>query len=355
MVIESLKAKDIALFKVGHRRWMKTIAALITVAFVCLTAAVLDVREVEGQQATAVTTGPPPSPASTPLDDTRYRIGPGDVLAIIVRKTPELSMEAVRVDQQGMIHIPMIKGQITAACRTENELAKEIEDLYREYKTDPSVDIFVREYQSRPVAVIGAVNSPNQFRLQRRVRLLEMLTFAGGPSGAAGRVVNVIHASGTDICETASPNGSGETEPLSVFRLTDTLKGVLAANPFVAPGDIVQVPQADQVFVVGHVFSPRAIPLQDKTITVSRAIAMAGGPQRDSKTNGIRIVRQADGDAKQVILVDLKAIENRNAIDVALLPNDIVEVPSSTGKVILSTLQGAIVPIATQAPIRAIP
>src|SRR5215471_6842967 len=205
MVIKSVKAKGIALFKVSHRLWTKTIAALITVAFVGVAAAVLGVREAEGQQAPAVTAGPPANPASAPLDDTRYRIGPGDVLAIIVRKAPELSMEAVRVDQQGMIHIPMIKGQITAACRTENELAKEIEDLYREYKNDPSVDIFVREYQSRPVAVIGAVNSPNQFRLQRRVRLLEMLTFAGGPSGAAGRVVNVIHASGTDICETASP------------------------------------------------------------------------------------------------------------------------------------------------------
>jgi polysaccharide export outer membrane protein len=334
---------------------MKNLAALMTVAFISVAAAVLDVREAEGQQAPTVTTGSSPSPASAPLEDTRYRIGPGDVLAIIVRKAPELSMEAVRVDQQGMIHIPMIKGQITAACRTENELAKEIEDLYREYKTDPSVAIFVREYQSRPVSVIGAVNSPNQFRLQRRVRLLEMLTFAGGPSGAAGRVVNVIHASGTDICEAGSANGAGEAESLSVFRLTDTLKGKVEANPFVAPGDVVQVPQADQVFVVGHVFSPRAIPLQDKTITVSRAIAMAGGPQRDSKTGRIRIVRQADGDAKQVIFVDLKAIEDHNAVDVALLPNDIVEVPSSTGKVILSTLQGAIVPIATQAPIRAIP
>ena len=103
------------------------------------------------------------------VDDTRYRIGPGDVLNIVVRKAPELS-GPVRVDQRGMIRLPMIDGEVTAACRTESELATQITTLYLEYKNNPSVEVFVTEFQSRPVAVIGAVNAPGQFRLQRQVR-----------------------------------------------------------------------------------------------------------------------------------------------------------------------------------------
>ena len=290
--------------------------------------------------------------------DTRYRIGPGDVLAIIVRKAPELSLEAVRVDQRGMIRIPMIEGELMAACRTESELATQVATIYLEYKKNPSVEVFVREFQSRPVAVIGAVNSPGQFRLQRPVRLGELLTFAGGPSGNAGRIIDVIHAGGPSVCEQESTAGVAPAETmqgLRVFQLNDTLRGTEGANPFVQPGDIISLPEADQVWVVGHVLQPRAIALKDKTITLSRAIAMAGGPQRDSKTSRIRIVRQTNDGRKQEIIVDLGAIEKQKAEDIALLPNDIVEVPASAGKTFLQALQGAIAPTLTNGSIRAIP
>lgn len=300
---------------------------------------------------------PPGSTAVTSVssEDTRYRIGPGDVLAIIVRKAPELSMEAVRVDQRGMIRIPMIDEAVPAACKTESELATHIATLYLEYKTNPSVEVFVRDFQARPVAVIGAVNAPGQFRLQRQVRLLELLSFAGGPSEKAGRVIDVIHAGGPNICE-SNASESETPQTLAVFKLNDTLKGKEGANPFVQAGDVVSLPEADQVFVVGYVYQPRSIPLKDKPITISRAIAMAGGPQREAKTSKIRIVRQtADGEKKQEIMVDLRAIERQKAEDIALLPNDIVEVPSSAGKVLFNAITGSIAPALSQGAIRVIP
>src|SRR2546426_171188 len=67
-------------------------------------------------------------------DDTRYRIGPGDVLEVRVLKSPELSRDAVRVDQRGMIRMPMLEDDIRAACLTETELGEKIATLYREYK-----------------------------------------------------------------------------------------------------------------------------------------------------------------------------------------------------------------------------
>jgi len=300
----------------------------------------------------------PTVPVSTKIsaDDTRYRIGAGDVLTILVRKAPELS-GTVRVDQRGMIRLPMVDGEVNAACRTESELATQIRTLYLQYKNDPSVEVFVSEFQSRPVAVIGAVNAPGQFRLQRQVRLLELLSFAGGPAPGAGRLINVVHTGGPIICP-RDPSETDSTTALQgvrTLKLNDTLKGNDDANPFVQPGDNVQLPDADQVYVIGHVIQPRVIALKDKTITVSWAIAMAGGASRDGKTSGVRIIREAVGGGKQELVVDLKAIERQKAEDIVLLPNDIVQVGSSTTKTILNILQGAVPAAITQGAVRAIP
>jgi len=254
-----------------------------------------------------------------------------------------------------MIRIPMIEGEIRAACQTENELAHQIATLYLEYKKNPSVEVFVTEFQSRPVAVIGAVNSPGQYRLQKQVKLLELLTFAGGPSAKAGRIINIIHTGSPVKCEDRGTDKEAVTvESVAGYKLTDTIKGKQDANPEVHPGDIITIPEADQVFIIGHVLQPQAIALKDKTITVSRAIAMAGGPARDARTNGIKIVRQlGDGEGKQEIFVDLKKIQKRQAIDIALLPDDIVEVPASAGKTILGIFTGALGPALTNGAVRA--
>jgi polysaccharide export outer membrane protein len=294
---------------------------------------------------------------SVTSEDTRYRIGAGDVLTIVVRKAPELS-GPVRVDQRGMIRIPMIDGAVPAACKTETELAIHIATLYLEYKNNPSVEVFVSDFQSRPVAVIGAVNAPGQFRLQRQVRLLEVLSFAGGPSPRAGRTINVIHTGGPSICESNTSGNQSNVAPqeLSVYKLYDTLKGKEGSNPFVQPGDIVSLLEADQVFVIGHVNAPQAIFLRDQPITILRAIAMAGGPARDASTKSIRIIRQiSGGEGKQEILVDLNAIQKQKAADILLLPDDIVQVGASTSKTILGILTGVVPAVVSQGVVRAIP
>src|SRR5204863_4577899 len=114
---------------------------------------------------------------------------------------------------------------------------------------------------------------PGQFRLQRQVRLLEVLSYAGGPTEKAGRVIDVIHTAGPSPCEQgagAETNSVPAAEGLAVYKLDETLKGKQGSNPFVRPGDIISLPEADQVFVIGHVTQPRAIALKDKAITVSK-------------------------------------------------------------------------------------
>jgi polysaccharide export outer membrane protein len=115
------------------------------------------------------------------------------------------------------------------------------------------------------------------------------------------------------------------------------------------------LPEADQVYVVGNVLTPRASPLKEP-ITVTRAIAMSGGLAKDSKTEKVRIVRQEPGSTtKKEIYVDLGAIEKKRAEDIALIANDIVDVPVSGTKSLLRSLIGGIAPAVTQLPVRVIP
>jgi len=301
---------------------------------------------------TALTPTPSTTQPKAVSDDDRYRIGPGDILDIRIYNRPNLSRDGVRVEGNGMFRMPLIQTDIQAACKTEGELAKEIATRYLKYYKNLQVDVFIKEYHSRQVAIIGAVNEQSRFELQRRTRLLELLTYAKGPSGKAGQTINVVHSTAPSMCRTSVDD---EIAAFSSYRLSDTLTGDPKANPYLEAGDIVTVPEADQVYVVGNVYTPITIPLKEP-ITLSRAIAMAGGAKQDTKKDKIRVVRQEPGSSvKTELIVDLSAIEKKRADDLALLPNDIVDVPLSTGKSVLRGLVMGGTQSVTQLPIRVIP
>lgn len=289
--------------------------------------------------------------AQAQQQDDRYRIGAGDVLDVRIYNRPQLSRDAVRVEGNGMIRMPLIDTEIQAACLTEGELARDIATRYTKYYRNLQVDVFIKEFHSRQIAIIGAVNDQGRFELQRRIRLLELLTYAKGPSPKAGQTINVVHSSAPSLCK----KDDDEISAFASYRLSDTLLGEPKANPYLEAGDIVTLPEADQVYVVGNVVMPLTIPLREP-ITVSRAIAMAGGTRQDTKKDKIRIVRQEPGaQTKKEMLVDLSAIERRQAEDIQLLPNDIVDVPTSAGRSLLRGLIGGGTQSLTQLPVRVIP
>jgi polysaccharide biosynthesis/export protein len=280
---------------------------------------------------------------NTPSVETKedlYQIGAGDVLEVRVFNRPQLSREAVRVDNRGMIRMPMIEGEIRAACLSEAELAKQVANLYLKYQRNPHVDVFVKEYSSKPVAVMGAVDKPGQFQIQRRVRLLELVSLAGGPTERAGQQILVAHSTELSSCDQTASSAND----FDSYDLNATLRADVNANPFVKAGDIITVPEAQQVFVVGNVLKPTTISLKEK-VTVSQAIAMAGGTMEDSKKDRVRILRHVAGAlSKTEIIVDLDAINKRKADDVELHANDIVDVPTSSGKRFFRGLINAVAP-----------
>ena len=305
--------------------------------------------------AKAVVTNTSAQMVITGSGDDRYRIGPGDVLDIRILNRPNLSREAVRVEGSGMIRMPLIDTEIQAACKTEGELAREITAKYTKFYRNPQVDVFIKEYHSKQVAIIGAVNEQSRFELQRRIRLLDLLTYAKGPSPKAGQIINIVHSPPSLICQKSEPEASEATTALSSYKLSDTLQGDPRANPFIEPGDIITLPEANQVYVVGNVFTPVTIPLKEP-ITLSRAVAMAGGVKQDTKKDKVRIVRQDPGSStSKEIVVDLTAIEKKQAEDIALLPNDIIDVPLSGSKSFIRSLLGSVAPSVAQLPVRVIP
>ena len=290
--------------------------------------------------------------AQQPADD-RYRIGPGDVLDVRIYNRPQLSRDGVRVEGSGMIRMPLIEGDIKAACLTEGELAKEISTRYARFYKNLQVDVFIKEYQSQQVAVIGAVNDQSRFKLQRRVRLLELLTYAKGPSTRAGQTINIVHSSTASACKQTDENDSSSV--FTSYKLSEVLQGDPKSNPYLEAGDIVTIPEADQIYVVGNVISPVTIPLREP-ITLTRAIAMAGGLKQDTRKDKIRVLRQDPGTTiRKEMTVDLSAIEKKSSEDLALLPNDIIDVPTSAGRSFLRGLFQGFVPSVGQLPVRVVP
>ena len=300
-----------------------------------------------------------PTPSPRVAADDRYRIGAGDVLDIKVLNKPQFNREGVRVSPRGMIRMPLIKDEIRAACRTEEELEIEITAQLKEYVREPQVTVQIQQYQSEPVAVLGSVRAPSRFLLQRRVRLLELLTFVNGPTDNAGRTIQVVHTGPLTACDVlpsvSDPSAEKPTDQIDYYNLKDTVRGEEKSNPYVRPGDVVFVPAADQVYVIGNVIHPTSLALTEP-MTVTRAIAMAGGTAIDTKKNEIHVIRQTPGTTeKKEILVDLDAINRHKAEDIVLVANDIVDVPASGGKRLFRSLVGAALPSIGSLPVRVIP
>lgn len=310
------------------------------------------------------------SPASTAKPtlpnssaDDQYRIGPGDVLNIQVFNRAQLSREQ-SVDAHGMISMPLIEGELQASCLTEKELGEEIARRYREgqFLKNPLVYVTVKEYLSQPVAVIGAVNSPGRFQLRRRVRLLELLVFhAGGPASKAGSKIQILSTVAANQCRgpadpVASENSISKSPDESVvtYDLNDLLRGNEQINIYVHQGDIINIPAAEEVIVVGNVVRPSAVPIVEY-LTLGRAIAMAGGTLPNTKKDKIRITRPTPGSTTTTeFLVDMKATDKTKGEGFVLQGGDIVEVSTNAGlRNILRNLATSMVPMVSN--LRVIP
>jgi polysaccharide export outer membrane protein len=280
---------------------------------------------------------------------TDYPIGPGDVLDISVPGMEELKSLSARVSSEGMIILPFI-GVIQTNGLTEKSLGEEIRRRLEErYMHNPQVNLFVREYYSRKVAVLGAVANPGLYDLTSGTNtLLDMISRAGGMTATAAERLHFIPAEST-----GNEPGTNLTSALSIQQLSSQGSSIIQGTaPIVIdlrsltkggnqiylalparPGDVIIVPGSGEVLVEGWVSKPGSYKITPG-LTVLGAVAAAGGPLFPANTSSVRIISTTKVGEKTLSLADLERIQRGESPDMPVQEGDVIAVTSSAVKMV---------------------
>lgn len=260
-----------------------------------------------------------------------YKIGAEDLLEIEIFQAQELKTTA-RVSSQGYIKLPLGE-KIKAAGFTVSELESRIAGSLKQYMVEPMVSVFVKEYRSHQISVLGYVKTPSVYYVSGQKTLLDMLSMAGGltPEGADTCIIQRTVTSGKD--------GSPHTESIVVDLNELLLKGRAELNIPVEAGDLIHVPKAGVFFVDGAVGSPGLFPLKG-TVTLVEALSMAKGLVYDAAHGSIRIYRDNGKPEREVIKADYDSILDGKSKDVELKDKDIIIVGTSGLKSLIKGLAG---------------
>jgi polysaccharide biosynthesis/export protein len=318
--------------------------------------------------------------ARSQASTTDYPIGTGDVIQISVPGVDDFKERIVRVGSQGNIDLPLI-GTIQAAGLTESDLRDKLTQALDKYMYDPQVDLFVKEYKSREVAVVGAVRAPGLITLSGAGEsIIDVLTQAGGttpeaadevvimpqvsneglklqrvaqsmssPGEEAGRPVSVAdngdpHAGPPANVLTVPPprdaptlqdlensvsNGPAVVIPLKATALTGSAHFM---NMPVEPGDIIVVPGGGNVMVTGWVYRPGYFQV-GSGLTALGAVGSAGGAMYAADPSNATLMRSDGNGNKVAIPIDLDKIASGAAPDIPVRANDVIDVPYSYTKI----------------------
>lgn len=269
-----------------------------------------------------------------------YTIGPGDVLTVSVADAPEFGGR-FRVSGSGVIAIAGVSIAIDAEGKTPIELAHSIRLALIDagQLRDPQVSVFVDEYRGRTITVLGAVNKPAVYPLERKSTVLDAVSMAGGALPGAGHTVTIVRgrasaeSTGTEV---------GSVQIIDMSRLVEG--GDMSANVQVQNGDVINVSAADVVYVVGAVVKPGGFVMSNPSagVSVAQAVALAEGFKPTAASHHGLIIRESTSKtARQEIPVDIDQMLDGNKTDALLAPNDILYVPESGGKKTLKAMGDA--------------
>jgi polysaccharide export outer membrane protein len=289
------------------------------------------------------------SAAQTPSRDEDYRIGPNDVLSIAVLQASELNT-SVRVSEQGEVSIGLA-GIVPVGGLTLRQAEQAIKArLQQKYIRDPEVVVQVTEIQSHPISVLGAVRKPGVFQVRGTKTLLEVLSLAEGVADTAGDSVIVMR--GQAGIGGPATEGSPTAAPIEVKLKTLLASTDPAANISIHPGDVVKVPQAAMVYVVGEVKKPGAFPMpSNEKLTVLRAIALGEGLAPTAAKGDVLILRSKENGERHEIAVHLDRILKSKETDIVLQAQDVLFVPTSGGKAVARGTLDALTRILSWRPI----
>lgn len=238
-----------------------------------------------------------------------YLLGNGDIITVDVYEHPDLR-RTVRISGDGLITLPLI-GDIKAVNLSIKELSKKIESILADgYIIDPQVNIFIEEFRNRKATILGEIESPGLYELEGSTSLLELISKAGGLTEDASTEI-IIHRKKTDR------QLDDNKIRVNLYQLME--EGQVTQNVQIIDGDDIFVPSKKVFYVTGEVKKPDSYHYEE-SLTVIKALTMAGGVTDRAASNRIRIIR-SDKDREMLI----KGVK----LDQLVQPNDVIIVPES--------------------------
>ncbi len=259
------------------------------------------------------------STASSPrlLANSNVKLGIGDLVEISVFGVPDL-LTKTRISGSGDVYLPLINYVHVAGLTTDEAqvlMEKRLED--GGFVRGPHVSIFVNESASQAITVLGEVARPGPYPAIGDRRLFDIISAAGGLTDKAGHNVTIEHR--------------GDPDQRVELQISSNLADDTKDNVEIYPGDMIIVSRAGIIYVVGDVNHPSGFLIEDQTLSVLKALALAGGSTRTSALGKTRILRQTPTGVQE-IPVDLKKVLYAKAPDLPLVKGDILFIPGSASK-----------------------
>jgi polysaccharide export outer membrane protein len=264
-----------------------------------------------------------------------YVLGPGDQVTVRALDVEEIGERPFRIEMGGDLQLPLI-GRIHAAGSTVEQLNSNLAARLRTYVKDPQVSVSVADFESQPVSVLGSVANPGVHQLQGRKTLFEILSEAGGLRPDAGYSIRITRLKQWGPIPLAGaaddPSGAYSIASVSVSSVLD------ATNPreniLIRPNDVITVPRAEMIYVIGAVKRAGGFILNEKqNMTVLQALSLAEGLDGAAAPKRARILRStAANRSRTSVPIDLRSIIAGRSADVPLNGEDILFVPNSAAK-----------------------
>ncbi|MCK4738945.1 MAG: SLBB domain-containing protein [Deltaproteobacteria bacterium] len=261
---------------------------------------------------------------STPANAIEYAVGEGDLLEINVYEHPDLKTK-VRVGADGSITFPLV-GVVNIGGFTTSGVEKKLATLLEDgYIKKAHVTVFISEYTSKKVTVLGEFLKPGLIRLRGESTLLEVISSAGGLTNLAGDYLFIQRKSKkpstplTNLDKDLKSIADADDDVIRVELKVLLEKGEATVNHQVNDGDSIYIPKADLVYITGEVVRPGAYKIT-KGLTVLKAITLSGGFTPIAWKGRTKIVRKGTDGVEETIRVKMQEL---------VIPEDVILVPES--------------------------
>jgi polysaccharide export outer membrane protein len=266
-----------------------------------------------------------------------YTLGPEDQIVIRAFQAEEISDKPVQIQGDGFVSLPLV-GRVKAGGLTVEQFEAALTKDLAKYIEHPQVTVLVSDYRSQPVSVMGAVNSAGVVQLRGEKTLVQVISLAGGLRTDASNTVTITRK----LTQGAIPLPGAQTDPTGKFsfakvNLRKVMNGEAPQDDIIIKrDDVVTVPKAQMVYVIGEVQKPGGYVLSDRdSLSLLQAISLAGGLTKTASVKHAKVLHEVDGKSDRVELPnDVAKILAGKAPDISLHADDILFVPNSTSKTI---------------------